>query len=119
MPFRNAHVSPGAEVLNTEGCPQNLPASDKYTCRDGRIVADLYKGEYNRLPDRDVKTIRDLIHYQYAKIIARSALHAPDGTAAKANHYGFIKQTFRELDKKLFTYLRTSPSFPLSRLLNL
>jgi hypothetical protein len=119
MPFRNSHVSSGAKALNTEGCPQNLPASDKYTCRGSKIVADLYKREYNGLPDRDVKTIRDLIHYQYAKIIARSALHAPDGTAAKANHYGFIKQTFRELDKKLFTYLRTSPSFPLSRLLNL
>ena len=25
------------------------------------------------MPDRDVTTIRDLIHYQYAKIIARSA----------------------------------------------
>ena len=60
------------------------------------------------MPDRDVTTIRDLIFYQYAKIIARSALHAPDGTAAKANHYGFIKQTFRELHKKLFTYLRSS-----------
>ena len=49
------------------------------------------------MPDRDVTTIKDLIFYQYAKIIARSALHAPDGTAVKANHYGFIKQTFREL----------------------
>jgi hypothetical protein len=29
-------------------------------------VADLYKGEYNGLPDRDVRTIRDLIHYQCA-----------------------------------------------------
>ena len=25
------------------------------------------------MPDRDVTTIRDLIYYQYAKIIARSA----------------------------------------------
>jgi hypothetical protein len=58
-------------------------------------VADLYKGEYNGLPDRDVRTIRDLIHYQYAKIIARSALHALDGTSAKGSYYGFIKQTFR------------------------
>ena len=62
------------------------------------------------MPERDVTTIKDLIFYQYAKIIARSALHAPDGTAAKANHYGFIKQTFRELHKKLFTYERMSPS---------
>jgi hypothetical protein len=48
------------------------------------------------MPDRDVTTIKGLIHYQYAKIIARSALQAQDGTAAKATHYGFIKQTFRE-----------------------
>ena len=104
MPFRNSHVSSGAKVLNTEGCPQNLPASDKYSCRGGRSVADLYTGEYNGLPDRDVRTVRDLIHYQYAKIIARSAFSVPDGTAAKGNHYGFIKQTFREPLKKLFTY---------------
>ena len=55
------------------------------------------------LPDRDVRTIRDLIHYQYAKIIARSAFSVPDGTAAKGSYYGFIKQTFRELHNKLFT----------------
>jgi hypothetical protein len=61
------------------------------------------------LSDRDVGTIGDLLHYQYAKIIARSAFSVPDGTAAKGNYYGFIKQTFRELHKKLFTYLRTSP----------
>jgi hypothetical protein len=28
------------------------------------------------MPDRDVKTIRDLIFYQYAKIIARRAFVA-------------------------------------------
>jgi len=28
------------------------------------------------MPDRDVKTIRDLIYYQYAKTIARSAFGA-------------------------------------------
>jgi len=28
------------------------------------------------MPNRDVATIKDLIYYQYAKIIARSALHA-------------------------------------------
>ena len=61
------------------------------------------------MPDRDVRTIRDLIHYQYAKIIARSAFSLPDGTAVKETYYGFIKQTFRELHKKLFTYLRTFP----------
>jgi hypothetical protein len=61
------------------------------------------------MPDRDVRTLKDLIYYQHAKIIARCTLQAQDGTAAKATHYGFIKQTFRELHKKLFTYLRTSP----------
>ena len=50
------------------------------------------------MPDRDVTTIKDLIYYQNAKILARGALHAPDGTA-----YGLIKQTFREFHKKLFT----------------
>jgi hypothetical protein len=70
----------------------------------------LLKGEHNGLPDRDVGTIRDLIHYQYAKIIARSAFPVPDGTAAKGNYYGFIKQTFRELLKNLFTNLRCPQS---------
>ncbi len=28
------------------------------------------------MPDWDVTTIQDLIYYQYARIIARSALHA-------------------------------------------
>ena len=72
-------------------------------------MADCYKGQYNGLPDRDVRTIRDLIRYQYAKIIARSAFSVPDGATTKGNYYGFIKQTFRELHNKLFTYLRTSP----------
>ena len=31
------------------------------------------------MPDRDVKTIRDLIHYQCATIIAKSAFAASDG----------------------------------------
>ena len=39
------------------------------------------------MPDRDVKTIQDLIYYQYAKIIAKSSL----GPESKAKHYGFIK----------------------------
>jgi hypothetical protein len=54
------------------------------------------------MPDRDVTTIKDVIYYQYAKIIARSAFAVPDGTTAKANHYGFIKQTFRDLHRQLF-----------------
>jgi ribosomal protein L37AE/L43A len=49
------------------------------------------------MPDRDVRTIEDQIFYQYAKIIARSAFAAGDGKEAKARHYGFIKQTFRDL----------------------
>ena len=49
------------------------------------------------MPDRDVKTIQDLIYYQYAKIIARRAFDVPDGKEAKGRHYGFIKKMFREL----------------------
>jgi 5-methylcytosine-specific restriction endonuclease McrA len=51
------------------------------------------------MPDRDVETIRDLIYYQYAKIIARSAFSMTDGKEAKKQHYGFIKKTFLELKK--------------------
>jgi ribosomal protein L37AE/L43A len=49
------------------------------------------------MPDRDVSTIQDIIYYQYAKIIARSAFGASDGKEAKARHYGFVKQTLRDL----------------------
>lgn len=49
------------------------------------------------MPDRDVETIRDLIFYQYAKVIARSAFSVGDGKEAKKQHYGFIKNTFRGL----------------------
>ncbi len=49
------------------------------------------------MPDRDVETIRDLIYYQYAKVIARSAFKAADGKEAKKSNYGFIKNKFREL----------------------
>lgn len=49
------------------------------------------------MPDREVKTIQDVIYYQYAKLIARSAFSIPDGHHAKQHHYGFIKKTFREL----------------------
>jgi len=35
------------------------------------------------MPERDVKTIQDLIFYQYAKIIARRAFDVPDGKEAK------------------------------------
>ena len=39
------------------------------------------------MPNRDVKTIRDLIYYQYAKIIARRAFGAVDGKEAKKQSY--------------------------------
>ncbi len=45
------------------------------------------------MPDRDVKTIRDLIFYQYAKLMGRSAF----GPNAKSQSYGFIKKSFRNL----------------------
>lgn len=49
------------------------------------------------MPDRGVKTIRELIYYQYSKIIAKSAFELPDGVEAKYRHYGFIKSTFKGL----------------------
>lgn len=49
------------------------------------------------MPDRSVKTIQDLIFYQYAKIIAKSAMKTGDNQTAKKEHYGFIKKTFRDL----------------------
>lgn len=57
------------------------------------------------MPDREVKTIKDLIFYQYAKIIAKSAF----GPEAKKEAYGFIKKTFRQLrddEKKWSEILR-------------
>jgi len=51
------------------------------------------------MPDRDAQIIEHLIYYQYAKIIAKSAMNVPDGVAAKRAHYGFIKNTLRELMK--------------------
>jgi hypothetical protein len=38
----------------------------------------LKRGVTAGLPDRDITTIKDLIYYQYAKIIARGTLHTPD-----------------------------------------
>ncbi len=40
------------------------------------------------MPDRSVRTLRHLIWYQYAKIIARRAM----GPAAKKEHYGFVQK---------------------------
>jgi hypothetical protein len=66
-----------------------------------RVFVEKVNKQYKRrsrvaeenMPDRDVKTLQDLIWYQYAKIIARSAL----GAEAKGKHYGFIKKTFQNL----------------------
>jgi len=49
------------------------------------------------MPDRDVMTIGDLIYYQYAKIIAKSAFGVSDGREAKGKHCGFVKERFRGL----------------------
>lgn len=49
------------------------------------------------MPDRDVKTIQDLLFYQYAKIIAKRAFAVSDGKEVKKQHYGFVKNTFLEL----------------------
>ncbi len=45
------------------------------------------------MPDRDVTNIKELIYYQYAKVMGRSAF----GPNAKRDSYGFIKQSFRDL----------------------
>lgn len=49
------------------------------------------------MPDRDVKTVRDQINFQYAKIIACSAFGCANGKEAKRRCYGFIKKTFNDL----------------------
>lgn len=49
------------------------------------------------MPDKEVKTIQDLIFYQYAKIIVKSAMKTGDNESAKAKHYGMIKNKFRDL----------------------
>ena len=57
------------------------------------------------MPDKEVKTIQDLIFYQYAKIIAKNSFNVPDGQAAKREHYGFIKNKFRELRDGMICFL--------------
>lgn len=52
------------------------------------------------MPDRDVKNLRQLIWYQYAKIIARSVL----GPDAKKEGYGLIKTKFRALCSGTITW---------------
>ncbi len=49
------------------------------------------------MPDKDTKTVRDVIWFQYAKLIARNAFKLTDGHAAKVRYYGFIKNTLRDL----------------------
>jgi len=49
------------------------------------------------MADRDVKTVRDVIHFQYAKIIACSTFRCANGREAKNKCYGFIKATFKDL----------------------
>lgn len=57
------------------------------------------------MPDREVTCIRDIIYYQYAKIIAKSAFHLNDGREAKKEKYGFIKERFRALKNEKITVL--------------
>ena len=49
------------------------------------------------MPDKEVQTVRDVIYFQYAKLIARSSFHCADSAEAKKKCYGFIKDKFREL----------------------
>jgi len=49
------------------------------------------------MPIRGVETTLDLSNYQYAKLIARSALNHSDGERAKKQSFGFINAKFKEL----------------------
>lgn len=49
------------------------------------------------MPDKEVETIEDVIFYQYAKIMVRSALGVENGVDAKRSNYGLIKNRFRAL----------------------
>ncbi len=46
---------------------------------------------------RDRTTIRDVIWFQYSKLVARRAYKLPDGHEAKKHCYGFIKELLDEL----------------------
>jgi hypothetical protein len=62
------------------------------------------------MPDREVKTIRDLIYFQYAKIVGKRVF----GDQAKHAYYGFIKKRFREFvndEKKWSNILREDKQF--------
>ena len=52
------------------------------------------------MPIRGAKNIRDLIYYQYAKVIARRGFSVSDGKEVKNQHYGFGKETFRDLNQE-------------------
>jgi len=52
------------------------------------------------MPDRDVTSVGDLIYYQYAKIIAKSAFGVPEGREGKDRQYGFVKERLRELGRE-------------------
>jgi hypothetical protein len=45
--------------------------------------------------DKEVNTIKDLIYYQFAKIVVKDMLNLQDREDARQRHYGFIKSTFR------------------------
>lgn len=53
------------------------------------------------MPDRDVKIVQDIIYYQYAKVIEKSAFSATNGKVAKKQHYGFAKKIFLELQDQI------------------
>ena len=72
---------------------------EKHKRIDSFLILDILEINLGRMtmPDREVKTIRELLYYQYAKLVARSAFKLPDGVAVKKSCYGFIKNTFRDL----------------------
>ncbi len=49
------------------------------------------------MPDQEVKTLRDMIFFQYAKLIVRSSKGYLNGKEAKEKDYGLIKTKFRRL----------------------
>ena len=52
------------------------------------------------MPDRDVKTIRDFIYFQYAKLIARAAFKCKDSIKTKKKNHVFIKASFNKLKNR-------------------
>jgi hypothetical protein len=60
---------------------------------------------------RDVATTKDLIYYQYAKLIERSTLDAPHGTAAKIGRPSANLKTSYLLRDDLCNARNTVPYF--------